>query len=182
MAEVVAGTSAKIKSKPVKRNFKQEWEHLFFVTEHNNKTVCLLCRFEFTDNKKHNVERHFEGNHSQINVKFPSSSDKRSQEILRLKNSVAKEQKIVKKYFETNELVTCASYQIAFTLAKNGKAYSDGEMYKNLLQSTIETLSTNLDEKTKVHILNNVNYYKNGNVTIEQTNSKSSSKRHRNGD
>lgn len=156
MIETVAGTSETSKRKPAKRKFNKDWECLFFVTAHNDKTFCLLCRLEFSDNKKYSVERHFHNNHNEIDAKFPLQSDKRSQEILRLKYCLVSEQKVVKKYVETNELVTCASFQISYTLAKNGKAYSDGEMYKNLLQSSIETLCTNLEEKTKSYLLNNV--------------------------
>lgn len=83
-------------------------------------------------------------------------SSKRATEIVRLKDGIAAEKKIVRKFLDKNEVLTCASYQIAFNLAKSAKPYTDGEFYKSLLQSTISTLCTNLDEKMKEDLLDKV--------------------------
>ncbi|XP_055307221.1 zinc finger BED domain-containing protein 5-like [Sitodiplosis mosellana] len=131
------------------RKFNSEWEENYFVTEHNGKAMCLICRHEFAENKKYNVESHFNKQHSEMNKKFLPSSEKRSTEILRLKSALESEQKIVKNFFSTNHLVTRASYEVAFNIAKHGKFYSDGEFYKQLMQSTVATLCENLDEKLK---------------------------------
>lgn len=107
------------------RKFHNEWEKDYFVVEQNGKPFCLLCRDIGTENRKFNIERHFNSKHSEINTKFPLSSAERAKEIDRLKNSLKSEQSIVKRFLTTNELVTMASYDISFNLAKFGKPYTD---------------------------------------------------------
>lgn len=51
--------SEQLKRKTVVRKFNLQWENDYFVTEHKDKTICLVCRLEFSDNRKHNIERHF---------------------------------------------------------------------------------------------------------------------------
>lgn len=138
------------------RKFHEEWENLYFVAEYNSRAVCLICRQDFTQFKKYSFDRHFKTTHSAIDEKFPASSKQRANEISRLKNELLSEQKVVKKFINTNELVTRASYEIAFEIAKHGKSYSDGEFHKRLMQSTIETLCENWDQKQKTMLLDNV--------------------------
>lgn len=146
---------SKLKHKSIKRKFNAEWENLFFVTESNDKSICLVCRKEFADNKKYTIERHFSNSHSEINTKF-LSSEKRATEITRLKNDLKTQQKVVRSFLDKNELLTCASYQIAFNIAKSGKSYSDGEFHKNLLCSTVATLCENVDDKFKAPLLDKI--------------------------
>lgn len=147
--------SEKPKRKLAVRKFNLEWENDFFVTEHNGKTICLQCRMEFSDNKKSNIERHFKTQHGDKNEKFLDPS-KRKIEIARLKNAIDAEKKVVRKFLDKNEILTSASYQIAFNIAKAAKPYTDGEFHKSLLKSTISTLCTNFDEKMKINLLENV--------------------------
>lgn len=88
------------------RKVNSDWEENYFVTEHKGKAMCLICRHEFAENKKYNVESHFNKQHHEINEKFLASSEKRSAEISRLKSALQSEQKIVKSFFSTNHLVT----------------------------------------------------------------------------
>lgn len=59
-----------VKQKQENRKFHIEWENDFFVIEHNNKPFCLLCKLSFSNNKKSNIERHFNSNHSDIESNF----------------------------------------------------------------------------------------------------------------
>lgn len=139
----------------VVRKFNFQWENDYFVTEHKGKTICLVCRLEFSDNRKHNIERHFTSQHGEKDARF-SDPGKREVEIARLKQEIEAEKKVVRKFLDKNELLTSASYQIAFNIAKSAKPYTDGEFYRSLLQSTITTLCTNFDEKVKKNLLDNV--------------------------
>lgn len=166
-----SGSTSNIETHPVNRNVKEnvaqsrketqrefhaEWEELYFVSEHKNKAICLICRHNFTQNKKYTFERHFNGNHSEFNVKFSLSSKERAAKISQLKNELTSEQKFVKKFLSTNEIVTRASYEIAFEIAKQGKPYTDGEFHKQLMQTTIETLCEHWDEKQKTQLLEKI--------------------------
>lgn len=144
------------KQKQTNRKFRAEWESQFFVTEHNAGAICIICRHTFSGFRKFNFERHFNTNHGTIDAKFPPTSTKRADEITRYKNQLLSQQNLVKKFLNTNELITRASYEIAFEIAKHGKPHSDGEFYKQLMQSTIETLCENSDEKSKSTLLENV--------------------------
>lgn len=151
-----AGNVEQEKQKKKNRKFNTEWEERFFVSEHNGKGMCLICRHEFADNKKYNVETHFNKYHHTMNEKFPPSTEQRTKEILRLKGVLQSEQNIVKNFFSTSHLVSRASYEIAFNIAKHGKSYSDGEFYKQLMQKTVATLCENWDDKVKTPLLNNM--------------------------
>lgn len=148
--------TAQEKPKGAVRKFHPEWENLFFVSEYKNKAICLICRHDFVQYKKFSFERHFKSIHSAIDTKYPALSKKRADEIIRLKNDLLNEQKVFKKFLSTNELVTRASYEIAFEIAKHGKPYSDGEFHKQLMQLTIETVCENWDEKPKTNLLEDV--------------------------
>lgn len=142
--------------KQIIRKFHPEWEELFFVCEYKNKPICLICRHDFTENKKYAFERHFNRNHSDINAKFKPSSKERVEKVSKLKEELTSEQKVVKKFLSTNEVVARASYEIAYEIAKHGKSYTDGEFHKNLMQSTIEILCENWDEKQRAQLLEKV--------------------------
>lgn len=146
--------SKDLKRKPV-RKFNNDWEKLYFVIEQNSRAICLLCRAD-SDNRKYNVERHFNGQHADINEKFPLSSDKRARELDRLKKSFHSEQNVVKRFLTKNELATLASYDIAFKLAKQGKSYANGDFFKNLMSSTIELVCSNMNDNVKNQVLDNV--------------------------
>lgn len=147
--------SERSKQKIVNRKFSADWENSFFVTESNGKTLCLICRFTFSDNKKYAVERHFTSNHGEVNTKF-LAPDKRASEIARLKNELHSQKNIVRKFLDKNELLTFASYEIAFDMAKAAKPYSDGEFYKKLMRKTVSTLCENVDEKVKIILVDNI--------------------------
>lgn len=161
-----AQKSTELKHK-VARNFNQDWENQYFVMEQNGKPICLLCRAE-NDNRKFNIERHFNSKHGDIDVKFPLSSDKRAMEIKRLKKNIQSEQNVVKRFLTKNELTTCASYEIAFNLAKHSKPYVDGEFFKKLMCSTVETLCDNMGTKVKDQILDSMKLLQLSDKTISR--------------
>lgn len=123
----------------VNRKFHAEWENLYFVIEQKGKPMCLICQFEFIENRKFTVKRHFDNCHSEFDVKFPLSSDNRATEILRLKNRLRSEQKVVKQFLSVN--------------AKHGKSYSDDEFHR---QSTVETLCENCNGKLKRPLIDKI--------------------------
>lgn len=142
--------------KSVSRKFHTEWENLYLVSEYKTKPICLICRHEFTQIKKFSFERHFNTTHIAFSQKYPESSKKRLEEMSRLKNELMSEQKVWKKFMNENDLVTRASYDISFGIAKHGKPYSDGEFHKRLMQATVETLCENWAENPKSKLLENI--------------------------
>lgn len=90
------------KRKSVVRKFNLQWESDYFATEHKGKTICLVCRIEFSDNKKYTIERHFTSQHGDKNTKFLDPT-KRKIEIARLKNEIEAEKKVVRKFLDKNE-------------------------------------------------------------------------------
>lgn len=158
--------SEKSKHKPA-RKFQPEWENDFFATENNGKTFCLICQTEFTENRKYVIERHFNSQHSAKNSKFANPKE-RAEEILRLKESLQKGKKIVRDFLDKNELLTCASYEIAFNIAKAAKPYVDGEFHKNLLLSTVKTLCEHVDENLKANLLDKIQLLPISDTTISR--------------
>lgn len=110
--------------------------------------MCFICRLKFIENRKFTVQRHFENCRSEFNVSL-LSSDNLAAEILQLKNGLRSEQTVLELFLTSNEIVTRASHEIAFEIAKRGKPYSNGEFLKKLLQSTVETPCENCNEKLK---------------------------------
>lgn len=147
--------SEQTQPKTVARKFNSQWEYDYFATENKGKTLCLICRHEFSDNKKYTVDRHFTSQHGDKHTRF-LDPDKRKTEISRLKNELQAKKKVVRSFLDKNETLTCASYQIAFDIAKSDKPYTDGEFHKKLLESTITTLGANFDDKVKSNLLDNV--------------------------
>lgn len=147
--------SEESKRKAPARKYNIAWENEYFAIENNSKTICLICRMEYSDNKKYAIDRHFTTTHSEINVKF-SDPTKRAKEIQRLKNELSGEKKIIQKFLDKNEILACASYRIAFNLAQSAKPYTDGEFYKDLLLSTVKILCQNVDDKTTGYLVENI--------------------------
>lgn len=78
--------------KTVARKFNSQWENDYFVIENKGKTLCLLCRHEFSENKKYTIDRHFTSKHGAKHTKF-LDPDKRKTEIAQLNNELQAEKK-----------------------------------------------------------------------------------------
>ncbi|MEE6499512.1 hypothetical protein FKM82_003469 [Ascaphus truei] len=142
--------------KSVTRNFQEIWELKFVVTQVNKKTVCLLCKKSFSDNKVDSLKKHFQNKHSAFNNKFPVDGPSRVREIARLKSQFQDQKSSLKQFLSSNELVTLASYKAVWILARKKKPFSDAEIVKDILVTVMETLLENYESKVKNDILQKV--------------------------
>ncbi|RYX83881.1 hypothetical protein EON73_03625 [bacterium] len=147
---------SKEQQKSTNRKFHEEWENQYLVSEYNDTVICLICRHNFTQIKKFSFERHFDTKHIKFKQEYPLSSEERTDQIKKLKTELESQQKVVKRFFSTNELVSRASFEIAFDIAKKGKPYTDGEFHKSLMQSVTEILCENMDVKQKAPLLDSI--------------------------
>ncbi|MEE6461541.1 hypothetical protein FKM82_001319 [Ascaphus truei] len=120
------------------RNFQEIWELKFVVTQVNEKTVCLLCKKSFSENK--------------ADIYGPS----RVREIAHLKSQFQDQKSILKQFLSSNELVTLASYKADWILSRKKKPLSDAQMVKDILVTVMETLLENYELKVKNDILQKV--------------------------
>lgn len=142
---------------PTARKFKTEWESLYFVHNHQEKPLCLICQIQLAENKAYNVRKHFESSHSEYNAKYPLDSKGRVEEIKRLKSIFISQKKNIASLHSTTELVTLASYKTSFILARKSKCYVDGEVVKEIMICVMETLLENYAEKTRKDLMQKVN-------------------------
>lgn len=94
--------------------------------------------------------------HSEFGNKFPVDGHSRVSEIARLKSQFRNQKHSQKQFLSSTELVTLASYKVAWILAQKKKSFSDVEMVKEIVITVIETLLENYDSKIKNDILQKV--------------------------
>jgi hypothetical protein len=56
-------------------NFNAKWEESYCFIDIKGKCVCLLCGSSVAVPKKHNVERHFQTNHSSSDANYSFKSE-----------------------------------------------------------------------------------------------------------
>ena len=62
--------TGKRRNRAVEREYQKSWEYDYFVTCFNDKAICLICKFVFTDKKKYNIERHCASKHYEISKNY----------------------------------------------------------------------------------------------------------------
>lgn len=61
------------------RGFNSSWTESFaFIANAEGLPACLLCNEKLSNNKKSNVERHFQGKHATFAAKYPVGSERKS--------------------------------------------------------------------------------------------------------
>jgi hypothetical protein len=66
-------------------NYSTEWEESYCFVDIKGKCVCLLCGSSVAVPKKHDVERHFQANHSSFDANYPFRSEFRKKKMKELK-------------------------------------------------------------------------------------------------
>uniref|UniRef100_H3ALC5 DUF4371 domain-containing protein n=1 Tax=Latimeria chalumnae TaxID=7897 RepID=H3ALC5_LATCH len=94
------------------------WEWDFFVTDLKGKPFCLICKEKLSVPKRFNVQRHYETRQSVFETKFPTGSALHAPHLQILKSSLASQQRVLKSAISESDVVTFASYRIAWLLAK----------------------------------------------------------------
>lgn len=113
------------------RNFRSEWTSRFCVIQHGGSTFCMICKQGVKVLKLYNVRRHYTTMHSDFEKTHPFENvDDRAKAIAQLVDEVSRQQKALQAAMTEAEMLSLASYEISWTLAKACKPDSDGELVK----------------------------------------------------
>ena len=125
------------------RVFKEEWteEFIFILNQKTNLPQCLKCNFQASVMKKDNIQRHFRTNHPTFNIAYPPMSEKRSNEIKRLKSAVDRGRKIIDTFMSIQERATVALSMKPLTFA---------ELVKKCMLDAIESVVENPSKREEL--------------------------------
>uniref|UniRef100_A0A2S2R1K0 General transcription factor II-I repeat domain-containing protein 2 n=1 Tax=Sipha flava TaxID=143950 RepID=A0A2S2R1K0_9HEMI len=137
----ISNKAVKRKYEEEKREFKLEWEELYFFIQKNDKPFCVICQVTLSQFKVSNLKRHYETNHSTFSREFPIGSDSRKNKLCSMKLKFAKQTNVMTMF--TNEADDCveASFVIAFNIAQAKRPYTDGEYIKKNILDVISVLN-----------------------------------------
>ena len=97
----ISKKAVKRKYEEEKREFKLEWEELYFFIQ-KNKPFCLICQVTLSQFKVSNLKRHYETNHSTFSREFPIGSDSRKNKLCSMKLKFVKQINVMTMF--TNEV------------------------------------------------------------------------------
>ena len=113
------------------RIFKGSWTNDFFVIEHNEVLLCLICQEKIVVFKEYNIKRHYSTKHAS---KFDMLNGQlRIDRANSLKENMIGQQSLFKAARQSSEAATKVSFLITEAIAKRGKPLSDGEFVKDCL-------------------------------------------------
>ncbi|GBN70499.1 General transcription factor II-I repeat domain-containing protein 2B [Araneus ventricosus] len=110
-----------------------------FFTVVKDKPVCLICNEAVAVFKEYNIFRHFTSKHKNSNYEAMSEYE-RKQNVENLYKKLSGRQNFFKKVNTIQEAATHASYIVAYNIAKNNKAPSDGEFVKQCMLEVCDVL------------------------------------------
>jgi len=120
------------------RVFNNQWRFDYFVSEHKGNALCLICHEAIAVLKEYNIRRHYQTKHFSQFSSF--TGNQRNEKYEDLKRSMSIQQLILTKSVDKNEAATKASFRIAHLLAKRMKPFSDGELIKTCILSSVEEM------------------------------------------
>ena len=120
--------SAKRKLTNSNRFFNSIWEEKYLFVENKSKPQCLVCLQLVSVPKEYNVKRHYETHHKNQYEKYEGAA--REAVVKDLKSKYDKQMSCMTNFTKTTFSDQKASYEVALILAKNGKAFRDGEIVK----------------------------------------------------
>ncbi|KAI6652455.1 General transcription factor II-I repeat domain-containing protein 2A-like [Oopsacas minuta] len=113
------------------RVFKSSWTLDFFVVEHNEYLLCLICQEKIAVFKEYNIKRHYSTKHADT---FDTLTGQvRIDRVNLLKDSINSQQSFFKAVKLSSETATKISFLITEAIAKSGKPLSEGEFVKDCL-------------------------------------------------
>lgn len=131
------------------RIFNVDWENKFFVIESNGKPFCLICKTPLSRTHSYNVQRHYNSNHKIFDEKY-ASADCRQKKLTELKKELSDLQKNINKALTASQIITLASFEISWILARHKKNFSDAEFVKECFLSGTDILASALKEKNEI--------------------------------
>ena len=115
-----------------------------------DKCVCMLCHQTQALSKRGNLERHHNTNHSKFKDSYPPKSAIRARKIQELKSGLKAQQSLFTKPATQNKAATEASLRISHLLAKHKKPFTDGELIKEAMAITAETVFNDFKNKDDI--------------------------------
>ncbi|KAL1493913.1 hypothetical protein ABEB36_009593 [Hypothenemus hampei] len=107
-----------------RREFKSEWTESFaFIANSNGLPTCLIYKEQLANNKKSNVERHFQIKHSQFATTYPIG-DLRKKAVKELQESLKKSTTTFYSWLQSANTINIASFLVSQEIAKRGKPFT----------------------------------------------------------
>ena len=132
------------------RTFNASWTNSFaFIADKTGLPVCLICSEKLANNKKSNVERHFQNKHLSFAQKY-SEGDARKKAVLELMRNADQSKQQFSKWIKSANSTTYASFVAAQEIVKHGKPFTDGEYLKNSFIKISEHLFMDFKNKSKM--------------------------------
>ena len=134
------------------RNFRTDWEQLYFFTPHSSgdSSVCLICSKVVTGFKKSNLQRHFQTNHESYDQQYPRDSEPRRTKLRELKHHLTSAQACFTKFAGSSARATAASFAVSEVIAKHKKPFADGEYIKQAALALVENACSDLPAKDEI--------------------------------
>ena len=131
-------------------NFHPEWEEEFIFTLVKDKCVCMLCHQAQALSKRGNLEQHHNTNHQKFKDSYPPKSTIRAKKVQELKAVLKAQQSLFTKPASQNKAATEASFRVSHLLAKHKKPFTDGDLFKEAMAVTAETVCSNFKNKEDI--------------------------------
>ena len=110
------------------RHFNSLWEEKYLFVEDTSKPQCLLCLQIVSVPKEYNLKRHYETRHKSQYEQYDGNA--RIAVVKDLKGKYYKQISCLTNFTKTNLSDKKACYEVSLILAKNGKAFRNGETVK----------------------------------------------------
>ena len=110
--------------------------------------MCLICSEKLENNKKSNVERHFQNKHLSFAQQY-SNGDARKKAVLELMRNADRSKQQFSKWIKSANSTTYASFVAAQEIVKHGKPFTDGEYLKNSFIRYLNIYSRTLKTRVK---------------------------------
>ena len=134
------------------RVFKKEWTEEFIT--HSKPEIKFASMFEMQLPGQCNGERQysvtFSTNHPTFNIAYLPMSEKRSNEINRLKSAVDRGRKIIDTFMSVQERATVAFLKVTWRLCRSMKPLTDAELVKKCMLDAIESVVENPSKREEL--------------------------------
>ena len=125
--------------------FNEKWTGKYFLTDTENKAVCLLCKETIAKLKEFNLKRHHETKHKKFGGNL--SEEERKLKAEKCVKKPKKEQTLFAKQSAFQSSATKASLMVAYNLAKRNKHFLDGEFIKQCMVECASVMCSDVKSK-----------------------------------
>ena len=132
------------------RQFNPDWEHEFVFVEIESKPFCLLCKKFVSVLKKSNLQRHHETCHPEFVKAYAQGSTLRTDKITSLLTNYNDQQSSFRSHFRESDIVTEASYKMAWHIGRSKRPFTEGEIMKKCFIDCSESLFNDLKNKDEI--------------------------------